>query len=146
MDEEEDENKTDPNVELNGDTDDVLLHLATDEEKPQEEPEQKETIAVDKADIQTPSASSTVEADTEYGIHTRDQIAVYAFVALSMSIFPNIFLNIDSLSICSLHSLGPPRSRRHLSIRLHQVPIVHIQLLPALWTTHPSTERVRPHS
>lgn len=42
MEEEEDEDKTDPNVELNGDTEDVLLHLATDEEKPQEEePEQK---------------------------------------------------------------------------------------------------------
>lgn len=69
-----DEDKTDPNFDLCGDTDDVLLHRTPDEEQ-EKQPEEEENIAVDEADIQ---------ADTELGNHTRGQIAAYASVALSM--------------------------------------------------------------
>ena len=65
--EEEDEDQSDPSVELSGDTD-VLLHRVPDEEEPQEEESEEE--GVDEADIQTPSASSSVKADTESRIHT----------------------------------------------------------------------------
>ena len=69
-----DEDKTDPNFDLCGDTDDVLLHRTPDEEQ-EKQPEEEENIAVDEADIQ---------ADTELGNHTRGQIAAYASVALSI--------------------------------------------------------------
>ncbi|KAF8801967.1 hypothetical protein BYT27DRAFT_7046541, partial [Phlegmacium glaucopus] len=54
---------------------------------------EEEDITLDDADIPTPPASSSVETDTESGIHTRGQIAAYAGVGLSMS-FRNHFFSM----------------------------------------------------
>jgi hypothetical protein len=93
-----------PNVALNHDaTDDALLQLSPGEDEPQEdEPQEEEhqefeeeNIALNEANIPTPSASSSVETDTksQAGIHTCGQIAAYAGVGLSMS-FRNHFFSM----------------------------------------------------
>ncbi|KAF8798529.1 hypothetical protein BYT27DRAFT_7203023 [Phlegmacium glaucopus] len=135
---EEDRDQTDVNVALN---DDALLQLSPGEQEPQKE----ENIALDEANIPTPSASSSVETDTESGIHTRGQITAYAGVGLSMS-FRNHFFSMLILGPYARFIRGPSRSRRHSEIRLHQAPTPHLQFLPTLWPTHTSSERVRPHS
>ena len=90
----EDEDQANVDVEIDrDDTDDALLLEEVNKEHSQEEVQQEEEyIASDEqVNIPGPSASSSVEADTESGIHTRGQIAAYAGLTLSMTFRKHIF-------------------------------------------------------
>ncbi|KAF8804184.1 hypothetical protein BYT27DRAFT_7259621 [Phlegmacium glaucopus] len=90
-DDEDKQDKTDEmdvNIELNDDTVDALLHSAPNEEEPQGE----ENIASsNEAKLPASSAASSVETDTEAGIHTRGQIAVHAGIGLTISFRKHLF-------------------------------------------------------
>lgn len=85
--------QTGVDVEPNHDNseDDGLLDAPPEEEFQEQFPEEEITASDNDAEIPQPSASSSVETDTESGIHTRGQIAAYAGIGLSMSFRKHFF-------------------------------------------------------